>query len=552
MSYQLNKLAFFTFLFFQIHFSYSQNKEIDSLFRELDKAIELRPSLKNKREEKIKDLKTQLEQNDTVSLEDKYFLAEDLFHQYEVYEFGGALYFAYEQLHFAEESKNELWINQGQLNLASILVTSGIYEESGQILQKIDRSKLSQEQLIQFYYINKERYNQLYFYSTTRKLKEGYRLMYQSYCDTLLYTVPQNSIIALDIKETRALDNRNLLEARKFNTLIMNKTELGQRDFSKAAFIRSLTYEVEHDIHKEKKYLILSAISDIMSCTNDNASLATLALLLHKQGDIDRAYRYINISFEDASFYGSKLRSIQIANIQPIISKSYEDQLSQKANRFVIYTILISVLSIIALVTLIIYFRQLRALKASEKNQLAINQQLSKANEELLIINQKLKEVSVDLKNTSHVKEVYIGEFLKICSDYIDKLEKQSNHTKKMLVERKYSKLLDELKNNDLRKNEMKAFYKNFDETFLTIYPNFVDKLNQLLDPNDPIRIKNNQLLNTELRIFALIRLGITDSNKIAQLLGNSVITIYNYRVKVKNKSIVPREELEDFVMKID
>ncbi|OHX66874.1 DUF6377 domain-containing protein [Flammeovirga pacifica] len=552
MTYRLLKF-FSTFVLFNIVTSvYGQNKEIDSLFIELDKAIEMREALSNKKEEKIKDLKFQLEENQDLPLEDKYYLAHDLFKQYEVYEFGGALYFAYEQLQFAEKANHLHWINDSRLNLASILVTSGIYQESGEVLDKVNRKHLTKEQLIYYYKINKERFNQLYFYSSARKLKEAYHKKYNLYCDSLLSNVPKNSYTYLDIIETRALDQRDLLKARKYNTLIFNKTEIGDREYSKAAFMRSLTYEVEHDIISQTKYLLLSAISDIKSCTKDNASLATLALLLHKQGDIKRAYRYINISFEDASFYGSKLRAIQIANIQPIISKSYESQISQKANRLEIFTVVISLLSVVSIAFSIIYLKQMKALRTSEKNQVEINQQLQNANSELLDINTKLKEVSDDLKNTSHVKEVYIGEFLKICSDYIDKLEKQSNYTKKMLIERKYSKLLEELKSDDLRKNEMKAFYKNFDETFLTIYPNFVSKLNELLEPNDPILIKGHQLLNTELRIFALIRLGITDSNKIAHLLGNSVVTVYNYRVKVKNKAIVPREELEDFIMKID
>ncbi|AZQ65057.1 hypothetical protein EI427_22825 [Flammeovirga pectinis] len=531
------------------NFSIAQN-EIDSLFNVLDISIEKRETYLKEKNDNINEFRVLLE-NDTTDLKDKYFYATEIYEQYLVFEFYGALHFAYVAIDLAKQLKEDKLINESNLNLARILVIAGIYQESSEILDGLEIKKLSNDLLVKYYLIRKELYNQLYYYSPTKSIKQSYQTKYVNYCDSLLAILPENSESNLEILETRALDTRKLDKAKKLNALRLSRYSIGQHNYSKIAFQRSLIYEVAEDNHNQKKYLILSAISDIKGVIKDNASLATLAFKLYHDGDVDRAYKYINICYEDALFYNSKLRAIQIANILPVISQSYEEQLISQKSRLEYFNVIITIMIIILFVGIIFIYKQVKSVRSVRNTTVEMNNKLRESNAELQNANGQLTKLHTDLSNTNLVKEIYIGEFLKICSDYIEKLEYQSTHTKRMLVARKYGELLKELKDDDVRKKEMKLFYKNFDQTFLHIYPTFVDDFNKLLEPDQPIITKNKELLNTELRIFALVRLGINDSAKISKLLGNSVTTIYNYRVKVKNKAIVDRENFDDYIMRI-
>lgn len=538
----------FTFSFISLHTIFSSS--LDSLYQELDRVIDERTSLDAIKEKEIDTFRVILE-SDTTALREKYFLATEIFKLYEIYEFYGAMHFINEAIKFANELEEIELINESHINLASLLIRAGIYQEPSEILNNINVGDLTHSQLKNYYVSYKELYNQLYFYSPTKYQKEEYQKKYNDYCTILLKISPENSFDYLEIKETQALDLRDVQKARKINALRMSRTRQGQGRYSKIAFQRSMTYEIENDLENQQKYLLLSAISDIKGSIKDNASLATLAFKLYHGNDIERAYKYINISYEDALFYNSKLRAIQIANILPLISKSYDDRLVEKKESLQYYTVITSILSLILIVAVFLILRQVRNVRKARNISVEVNKQLKESNSEIRKANKKLKKLHKDLSKTNHVKEVYIGEFLKICSDYVNKLESQALYTQKMLVGRKYGELLNELKGQDLRKVEMKLFYKNFDETFLNIYPDFVEEINRLLDPEDPIKLKAKDLLNTELRIFALVRLGISDSAKISKLLGNSVTTIYNYRVKIKNKAVVDRDKFEDYIMKI-
>ncbi|NME70046.1 DUF6377 domain-containing protein [Flammeovirga aprica] len=526
------------------------NNELDSLYKELDLLIAQRPQLELQKNKEIDKFRYVME-SDTTALREKYFLAMEIFKLYEVFEFYGALHFINEAIKFSKELGEEKLINDTYINLANLLIRSGIYLESEEILEGIDQSTLSNSQLIFYNLIYKELYYQLSFYTRVKHLKKSYQEKYQHYSKILLELLPEHSDEYLAIKEVQALDQKNVQEARRINALRLSRTQVGQREYSKITFLHSITYEFEKDLENQKKYLVLSAISDVKGSIKDNASLAVLANQLYKSGDLERAYKYINISYEDAHFYNSDLRKIQIADILPLISKSYEDQLIEQKLSLQVFTIVTSLLSFVLIFAFFYIRRQVNIVRKARNKSVEVNDQLKTSNAELITANEQLKKLHSDLYKTNHVKEVYIGEFLKICSDYIDKLENQAMHTQKMLIGRKYGVLLDEIKNQDVRKVEMKQFYKNFDTTFLNIYPDFVEEMNRLLDPEDPIKLKAKDLLNTELRIFALVRLGISDSAKISKLLGNSVTTIYNYRVKIKNKAVVDRERFEEYVMKI-
>ncbi len=311
-----------------------------------------------------------------------------------------------------------------------------------------------------------------------------------------------------------------------------------------------MSYEVDGNRINQKKFLILSAISDIKSSIKDNASMANLAAIYFEEGDVERAHDYINYSFEDAKFYNSKLRFLDISNVLPVISKSYETINLIQSNKLKKQLIFISVLSLISMVALFFIFKQYRKIKLGREHLKTANLQLKDLNEKLSFTNNDLKRLYEELSAVDSIKEHYIGTFLNLYSEYIDKLDVYRKTVRKYIVTNKTNDLLELTKSKKIVEDELKIFYDNFDKSFLHIYPNFIKNFNELLKKEGKIIVKEEDTLTVELRIFALIRLGISNSAKIAKILRYSVNTIYNYRVKIKN-SAIDRDEFENMVKKI-
>lgn len=539
-------------LFFLFSFCttiYAQ-KEIDSLFVVLEHTMENRDIYDQQKKLRINNLK-ELFENESLSIEQIYQINNNIISEYEAYSFDATLSFIEQNISIANNLNNQLFIDESQLNLSKLLASSGRYEEAIDILNEIERASLS-DKLLNSYYANyKKIFSDLSFYSLAKENKERYKNYYNTYTDSLLARLDPSTEDYLAIIETKFRDNRQLLESLKINARRLAMSEIGTRTYSQVTFERSLSYELDSKKTEQKKYLILSAISDIKSAVKDNASLTTLALLLFEENELDRAHKYINFSFEDADFYNSRLRFVLISNILPDITRAYEAQIEAQKNQLQTFLIIISILGLILLFTVFFIFRQMKHLERTRNDLLKANEQLNVLNYKLNKTNVKLETLNDDLSESSLVKEHYIGTFLNIHSNYIDKLDDFRKMVKKHIVSKKFSDLFEKTKSNQLIDEELKLFYKNFDETFLHIYPNFVEKLNDLLIDEGKITPKNKGLLNTELRIFALIRLGINDSSKIAKLLRYSVNTIYNYRVKVKNNAKISRDDFENEVMKI-
>jgi cell division protein FtsL len=326
---------------------------------------------------------------------------------------------------------------------------------------------------------------------------------------------------------------------------------MGTREYSMITFDRSLSYQLQKNTEQREKYLILSAMSDIRAAVKDNASMAALSTILYHQNKIDRAYEYVKFSFEDAAYFNSRLRYMQISNILPVVTAAYQKKSDKQKAHLRNLLIIISLLSIVLLLSILFIYSQMKKLARARKDLQTVNLKLRDLNGHLSDANAQLNELNSQLSESNHVKEQYIGSFFSICSDYIDKLDGFRRNVNKQIADREVAELFEQTRSKRLIEDEIREFYDNFDHTFLQIYPTFVEEFNALLREDEQITVKKGEMLNTELRIFALIRLGISDSAAIAKLLRYSVNTIYNYRVKVKNRAVVPREDFEDYVMKI-
>lgn len=303
-----------------------------------------------------------------------------------------------------------------------------------------------------------------------------------------------------------------------------------------------------NDVENEKINLCLSAITDIRLAIKDHASLWTLAQLLYEDGDIERAYKYIRFSWNATKFYNARLRSWQSADVLSLIDKTYQAMIEKQNNRLQQNLWIISALLLLLVFAVIRIYTQMKKLAVARNHLQIANVKLNSLNEELLQINGQLKVANADLVESNLIKEEYIARFIKLSSRYINRLDAYRRMVSQKITTKKIQELLDITRSPEVLDEELNELYTNFDTAFLHIFPDFVKKFNLLLKEDEQIVLKKEELLNTELRIFALIRLGIEDSSQIAEFLRYSVNTIYNYRAKVKNKARIPRDDFEDII----
>ncbi|WP_282121945.1 DUF6377 domain-containing protein [Algibacter mikhailovii] len=535
------------FLFVTPTLLYSQS-ELDSLLVQLEKEMANREIYDQAKEQKIASLKALLS-DESVRPENKYFVTNKLIKEYEYYSFDSTFHYIEKNLAFARNIDNIYFRKESALKLAKLLATSGRYKESLDLLFEIEPSNLPESLKKDYFFIYMDCYSQLRFYSIVEKTKQEYNHLFYAYRDSLQSQFEENTLDYLQIEEAKHRDNLNYDEALRINLRRLELTKSGTRDFSYAAFEH--TYYLSNENSSERKeYLIKSAISDIQGSIKDNASLTSLSVMLFEEGDVDRAHNYIDFSFEDAKFYNSKLRLLNISDVLPVISKSFETKNLEQSKKLEKQLLFISILSLILIGALFSIFRQYKKIKSAKEHLNLANLKLKDLNEKLSITNDDLKRLYEELSSVSTIKEQYIGTFLNLYSDYIDKLDMYKKMVRKYIVTNKVNELLEITKSKKLIDDELKVFYSNFDKSFLHIYPCFIESLNDLLKEDEKIVVKSNEILNTELRIFALIRLGISNSSQISKILRYSVNTIYNYRVKVRN-SAINRDEFEDMVKKI-
>ena len=524
------------------------NDDIDSLLKVLDSSVDNYQVFSNQKEEQLNKLKYLLKY--TNNDDQRYKICGQLYDDYKSYKSDSALTYAQKKLQIAEKMNNRWNLTDAKLNLASIMGTSGMYKESMDILETIN---IQDNPDLKAYYFHVYRtvYGFMADYTVSTREKERYNKLVSNFRDSLLVVNPPNSETHIMVKTDQLIANKKSDEAIKILLSYYPTIKNDKHTRAIIAYCISVTYQKQQNRENEKKWLIISAINDIQSATKDYISLRSLAFLLYKEGDIDRAYKYIKRSLEDALFCNARLRTYEISQMLPIIDQAYQHQSQARQRQLIISLISISLLSVFLLIAVQSVYRQMRKLSVARKDLSQANKLLNDLNKELSETNKLLKHSNETLSEANLIKEEYIGRYMDQCSAYIDKLDDYRRLLNKTATAGKIDDLIQTIKSKQFIEDELKEFYTNFDSTFLQLFPTFVEEFSALLVDNEEIQLKSGELLNTELRIFALIRLGISDSVKISHFLRYSLSTIYNYRTKLRNKSAVPRDEFESYVMKI-
>lgn len=499
---------------------------------------------KNK-EKRISRLKKML--SGEMSLLQEYDCNKNLFSEYKKFKVDSAIYYVKKNKRIAEILKDKNLTYLAQLQLANLFSSSGKYLECEQILKGIDSRKL-QKDILPLYY---ETYGQFLEHYSTSTYNGEFIKQISSYRDSLLSVLDTSSVKYKINLAQKNIENGAVSIAQKELLQLASESKKKDQDFAMIAYLIGQTYKINGDPKLEREYYMLSAITDIKNSIKDNASVQNLALIYYETGDIDNAYRFTKSAIEDAIFCNVKFRTLQISELYSIINTAYLDKESKRKEQLQLYLILISILSFLLIIAIVYVYRQMK--KVSKiKEELHLNShKLAELNSNIIQNNDLLNDRNNQLSESNRIKEEYIAHFFDMCSTYINKLENYRKSLNKKASEKQLEELFKMLKSTTVVDTELEELYKNFDSIFLNLYPTFVRDFNSLLIKDEQVILKQGELLNTELRIFALIRLGITDSVKIAAFLRYSLSTIYNYRTKTRNKAAVSRDEFEEMVSKI-
>lgn len=534
----------------------SAEKSTKELLSELDATIDKRAQFAQIREGRIKNYKNlcALSQDKRQ----KYHFYGRLLDEYRNYNADSAFRYAQLKLMIAESLKNDTLLCDSHLNMADIYSLIGMFKEALEEISQIREESVPTYLKPYFCHVLKNTYGLMEGYSIDKDKKIKYRKIVDHYRNRLLEVIPKNQIEHFVILSDKYIYEKNYDAALKLMDKKMKELKPGDHNIAFFAFSYSVLYEAKGDKDKQIRYLAISSISDLQSAVKEYVSLRELAMVLYKEGDIDRAYKYLKCSMEDAKDCNARLRTVQISTVFPIIDDAYNAKNQAQKRQILMALIGISFLSLILIIAVIVVYKQMKKLAIARKNLHQANNELSELNEKLIGVNvelndtnTKLLDTNEKLQETSIIKEEYIGRYMDQCSTYIEKLELYRKSLYKIVASKNMEKLVETVKSTKVIDDELKDFYHNFDDTFLRLFPNFVEHFNALINENGCIYPKMIGELNTELRIYALIRLGITDSVKIAQFLRYSVTTIYNYRTRIRNKAIGERDEFEDKVMQI-
>lgn len=546
----MRKTSLFLILFcLCVNFGWAKS-ELDSLFIELDNKIKKKDIYIELKEIRIKELKSE-KASTNLSIQNAYSLNSLLFQEYKLYISDSAIAYLNKNLDIADLLKDPIKINETSISMANLFATLGMYKEAIDMIERVRKDYLDNSQTIQYYLTMRIIYNNLGLYSHNNRDKVLYQTLAKAYRDTVSNITDKSSEEYLRIEEIKLRLEGRIPEALLINNRRLNMTTMGTPEYALVTFNRSLLYRKDGDTAMEKKYLILSAISDIQSSIRDNASIPIIADMLMQEGDIDRAYKYVRFSLDNINEYNTRFRSSEILNIQTIIEKAYQKKNEEQNRKLRLFLILISILSVLLLISVSYVYKQMKKGIIISKRLKEANLELNTLNQKLHNMNNELRKLNIEVVEANQIKEEYIGYFLDECSKYIDKLDDLRRTINKKIQEKQIESLYRITKNNNMKDEELKELFRNFDIMFTHLFPDFVEKFNSLLLDEEQIILKKGESLNNELRIYALIRLGIDDSSKIANFLGYSVNTIYNYRAKIKNKAKISREDFDWTVKRI-
>ena len=538
----MNRITLFTIIVF-IATSFSLNSEnidrnlIDKMLKELDEVVDNDDMYKEIRAHRADSLVQAASHRKGQQRIDLYVEAYNIYAHYQC---DSAVKTLQRLSLVPEASENGDVTEYLKIANGEILGIMGLYVEAYETLQSVNVDELSHQNKLFYFQTFRSVFGWIADYSRNSPSYEKYVKLTNIYRDSIIAT--ETNKIAHDI----ALADKHIVNGdpdEALNLLLENLANAERTELIYLYFNLAEAYRELGETDKYTYYLIMASISDLRAGVTEYLALPTLANVLYQKGDIDRAYKYLIRSMDDANFCKARLRTMEVSNIFPIIDKAYKQK--ELENRKWVRTFTTILVAFVIILLGIVAF----VLKQNNKLNL-IRRKLADANDNLKRVNDELQVANKNLIKTDRIKEDYIARFLERCRSYLDALENYRHSLLKLAKNNQHEALMRQLKDHTRVGEEQQRFYHDFDKAFLDIHPNFVENFNNLLKEEERVYPKSDCSLTTEMRIFALIRLGINDSNKIAHFLNYSLATIYNYRSRITNKSIHDKDQFNELLMK--
>jgi len=542
----------------------AQNIDLQKLCAPIDEAIPKSAEYVAQREARITTERHNL--GNATEIQQKYDNCYRLYELYRPFVSDSAIFFLRKCVVYSRQLEDASATLKCQSLLSLRCSNIGMYDEALALLDSIQvDSGVDSLSLGTYYEAYNNVYSELSYYTRLPEMKNQYLAKAKHYEQLMQDYLPPTSDVCLMRRELAALNAGKLEESMKVNDEWRASVEVGSHPYAFMALYRYLEFKARRDTTEMMHWLVESVLADIQNAVMDQGSMWELANELMLRGDIDRASRYISYTSDCANRYGSRQRNWQIAPLLSSIAKSYKTQSERTTSQLRLTVVVISVLALLLLGALFFVHRRNKqlatarnALKASNDELAGVNAQLAQQKDELSELNSRLSSLNLQLSavnsqlsESNRVKEEYIGRFMSLCSQYIDKLDDYRKMVHKKLKNKEIDELYQTSKSTQLKEKELEELYENFDMVFLHLFPSFIDDFNSLLQPEMQIHPKQENRLNTDIRIFALIRLGFEDSSKIAEFLHYSVNTIYNYRARIKNGAVGNREQFEQNVKEL-
>jgi len=540
-----NKTLIFLGMLCVCTFSIYGKSDLKTLSDYLEHIITNKKQFTDQKEADIASLKKMLAKKDS-SPEYIFEINHKIYKEYEKYKLDSAIHYATENMRIVEDLNNQRLKYQAAINLASVYSYSGKLLESDKILNSINPKDLPKDLQIEFY----ETRSRFYEHYATISNQSSYYKQVEIYKDSLLSLLDPSSFKYRINTAHKYIDIRHTDKAEEILQVLLGEEEVDSPEYALVTHFLGIISGLRGKSEEELKYFTMSAIADVKNSIKENASFQRLATIYYDNGNIAKAFRYSQSGIEDAIFSGVQFRATQMSEFYSIINASYQLKEAGTNRKLKTFIVLISVLSVFLILLVLYVYKQMKRLARVKEEVSLANGKLKELNTQLNDRNMLINQTNGQLSEANQVKEQYIAQFFNLCSTYIDKMEDFRKGLYKLAINRQYEDLVKRLKSTSAVDMELEDLYKQFDSIFLALYPTFVADFNALLDKDEQIQLKADDLMNRELRIYALLRLGITDSVKISGFLRCSMSTIYNYRTKMRNKAY-NREEFEERVMKI-
>lgn len=578
----------------------------NKLYERLDSVIAHSADYDVIKEKRLKDIK--LGAKFVTNPADKLRIYEQLANEYSLYVYDSAMVYIQRGISLAKQTGNSDYCNRFLITKASLLIERGFYIEAKESLDKIEISQSDPKQNFLFYCAQSSLYYNLNACCQKMEFSQHYNELFKEYIGKALYYCPKNSAMYYYMKGINLFfSGRSINEISASLNKAMQMFGPENRMYGRAAYALSKAYGNNKLWEQQRRYLLLAAISDVMSANNESLALQDVALLLYKnKNDLDKARKYINQTLKDAHAYNSRLQRVELYTTLHVILSAYNEKLQKEAIWKNVTIICILVLLVVIAAAVVYVNRKKDLLKLSEKELKALTEELSAtnkqqlkdnkalqdsndelkynnnelkynnnelknfnnelkdsnkalkdsnnelkgSNDELKDSNKALRDANDELENTNAKRELMANAFIMLCYQYIERLDSQRKLVIRKIKANQQNELLSILSSSKRGTEESQSFFSQFDKIFLSLYPSFVNELNSLLISEAQIELKEDNELTPSLRVAALVRLGVTESPKIAGILSYSLQTIYNYRSTLKN-SAIDKEHFEENLQKL-